>query len=95
MATDTIEHTDRLGRLGAGFAVAVPVAIFLVLAGYLHGRISGTPGVAYPWIVLGAFAVLGAAALAVVSLPAAVLAMALVVILLLAVSLVIIYRRAP
>jgi low temperature requirement protein LtrA len=87
VAADTLGHDDHVGSLAAGFMVAVPVAVFLLLGGWLHGWMSQRPGVRLEPLVLGTVLVLAAAFLAAASLPVAVLVMGLVVALVLAVNL--------
>jgi low temperature requirement protein LtrA len=93
VATDTVTHTGRLGPLGASFAVAVPVALYLLLAGWLHSRMSRhSGGVTLALVTVGAVLVLAAAPLAVLSLPLAVLVMGVLVALLLAADLAVLRR---
>ena len=91
-ATDTAGHTGELGALGASFAVAVPVAAYLLLSGWLHVGLSPTSGLRFGPIAASAVLVLAAAPIAMASLPLAVLVMGLLVAAVLAANLVVIHR---
>ncbi|MBY8862915.1 low temperature requirement protein A [Nocardia sp. CA2R105] len=93
-ATDSVTHTSTLSSPDTGFAVAVPVACYLLLSGWLRRQISRVPGQIFASVLVGVLLVLAAALLAPASVPLAVLAMGVVVALILALNLVIIHRSS-
>jgi low temperature requirement protein LtrA len=79
VAAETIEHATELGEVGAAFAVAVPVAIYLLVVGALQTRMNPGQPVAARFAVVAVLVLLAAAGAAVIGLPAAVLVMGLLV----------------
>jgi low temperature requirement protein LtrA len=93
VAIEAVEHTE-ISPLAAGYAVAVPVAIYLVVAGAIHGRLSQGQYLGLGWIVGTAVLVLLAAASAgLIGVAGVVAVIGVLVALLVAVNLVAAHRR--
>jgi low temperature requirement protein LtrA len=78
-AAETVNHASHLEPLGAAFAVAVPVAIYLALVGALQAWLYRMRAVAARLVVTAALVLVAAALAPAAGLPAAVLVMGLLV----------------
>jgi low temperature requirement protein LtrA len=90
---DTVGHRSHVSPTFAGFTVAVPVAVFLIVLGALNARLDRRAPTAFGLVVTTAvLVVLTALAAGVIALPLVVLVMALLVALLLAYHLSVMHR---
>src|SRR5262249_10880661 len=95
VAVDTIDHSSHLSTVAAAFTVAVPVTVFLVVAGPLHAWMTRAAGIKQRYVFGGAALVLASAGLAgVFTLAGSVAVMGLLVAALVAASLILPTRSA-
>jgi low temperature requirement protein LtrA len=96
LAAETTQPQTHLSDAGAAFAVAIPVAVYMVAVALLHGPLSPSPSAPLStWsTMLCATAILGVAALAFAfALPVVILLMGVIVVALVTWHIVALYRR--
>lgn len=91
-ASDSVTQTSHISSLTTGFAVAVPVATYMFLSGWLRRQISRMPKRIFGLIGVGELLILASGFVGAVNLPLAVLFMSIVVALVLAGNLVLLRR---
>jgi hypothetical protein len=95
LAAETTQHQTHISEPAAAFAVAIPVAVYLVAVALLHGSLRPHIPASLASTVLTAAAILIVAAGAfVLPLPAVILLMGAVVAALVATHVSVLYRRA-
>jgi len=94
VAIGTLLHDTRVTPAFAGFAVAIPVAIYIVVLALLGTRSDGEPAVLGLTLLTAALLLAAAAATPVLTLPASTVIMVVLVVLLLAYHLIAAHRAA-